>query len=229
MKLGTIVRSSIGLAVILAVAALFAWRYKYLPEQIAKNARVAPVRASGADKAALPGEQAKGTLPRVQAPVSPIQLPNLLKNRRFEEGLRGWGKWQTAQQFPDSLKPIAVEGITGISTGLRIENPHVKLIGVKQHVRVVSGSVYRLSGRVRSVASENNKALFGGRIGFWLLPQKEKQIVWMSEYDKWWRKELVFTNEVDGMATVYAHMGYGNIASTGEFTDIRLERVGGGR
>ncbi len=216
MKLGTIVKGSTGLVLILAVAALFAWRYKYLPEQIAKNARVVPVRAPGADKAALPGEQ---------APVSPIQLPNLLKNGRFEEGLRVWGKWQTAQQFPDSLKPIAVEGIAGISTGLRIENPHVKLIGVKQHVRVVSGSVYRLSGRVRSVATENNKALFGGRIGFWLLPQKEKQIVWMSEYNKWWRKELVFTNEVDGMATVYAHMGYGNIASTGEFTDIRLERV----
>lgn len=32
-------------------------------------------------------------------------------------------------------------------------------------------------------------------------------------------------NNVSGTATVYAHMGFGGIASTGEFTDIRLERM----
>ncbi len=48
----------------------------------------------------------------------------------------------------------------------------------------------------------------------------------MSEYNQGWRKELILTNQVTGMATVYVHMGYGNVASTGEFSDIRLEKMG---
>jgi hypothetical protein len=35
----------------------------------------------------------------------------------------------------------------------------------------------------------------------------------------------VFTNQVTGMAVVYVHMGYGKVASTGEFSDVRLERI----
>ncbi|MCX7847450.1 MAG: hypothetical protein N2595_05440, partial [bacterium] len=56
--------------------------------------------------------------------------------------------------------------------------------------------------------------------------QPEVQLVWMSEYNYWWPKEVVFTNkDYDGAAVVYAHMGYGKFASTGEFTNIRLEEV----
>ncbi|RLD12314.1 MAG: hypothetical protein DRI44_01115 [Chlamydiae bacterium] len=100
-----------------------------------------------------------------------------------------------------------------------------KLVGIQQRVRVVSNVVYKLSGIARSTAAKNNKIIFGGRIGFFLPPQKEKQIVWMSEYNHWWKKELIFTNQVTGMATVYVHMGYGGVASTGEFTNIRLEKL----
>jgi len=67
--------------------------------------------------------------------------------------------------------------------------------------------------------------LFGGRVGFYIPNQKEKQIVWMSEHNKWWQKQLVFTNQIDGTACLYVHMGYGNISSTGEFTNISLEEM----
>jgi|GEM_PF-3190705 len=99
-----------------------------------------------------------------------------------------------------------------------------KLVGIRQRVRVVSNAVYKLSGIARPTVAKNNKIIFGGRIAFWLPPQKEKQIVWMSEYNKWWKKELIFTNQVTGMATIYVHMGYGGVASTGEFTNIFLEK-----
>ena len=48
---------------------------------------------------------------------------------------------------------------------------------------------------------------------------------WMSEYNHWWKKDLIFTNQVSGIATVYVHMGYGGVASTGEFTNISLEKL----
>ena len=101
-----------------------------------------------------------------------------------------------------------------------------KLVGIRQLVKVKSNAIYRLSGTVRSTATKNNDIIFGGRIGFYLPGQKEKQIVWMSEHNQWWRKELIFTNQIAGMATVYVHMGYGGVASTGEFTNIKLEKIG---
>jgi hypothetical protein len=36
---------------------------------------------------------------------------------------------------------------------------------------------------------------------------------------------LEFTNSVTGVGALYVHMGYGNVASTGDFADIRLEKV----
>ncbi|MEA3496282.1 MAG: hypothetical protein U9R42_09630, partial [Bacteroidota bacterium] len=66
---------------------------------------------------------------------------------------------------------------------------------------------------------------FGGKLAFFIPGQKEKQIIRISEYNQWWRKELIFTNQVSGIATVYVHIGYGNVASTGDFTNIRLEEI----
>ena len=53
----------------------------------------------------------------------------------------------------------------------------------------------------------------------------EQQLVWMTQNSNWWFREVVFTNRVSGNATIYVHMGYGNVHGTGEFTDIRLERL----
>jgi len=149
---------------------------------------------------------------------------NLLKNGQFKEKLKNWQLWHSAKTFSNTVKIISVVG-KNFRNAVRIENPLKKLVGIQQGVKVKSNAVYRLSGTVRSTATNNNEIIFGGRIGFYLPGQKEKQIVWMSEYNQWWKKELVFTNQFTGMATVYVHMGYGNVASTGEFTDVRLELI----
>jgi len=67
---------------------------------------------------------------------------------------------------------------------------------VKQNVPLVSGVVYRLSAAARSVATNASEIIFGGRVALFLPPQPEQQIVWMSEYNNWWPKSLVFTNQV---------------------------------
>lgn len=149
---------------------------------------------------------------------------NLLANSSFTRGLAGWSPWgveRTNQLYvvraaPDSGSPFA----------LRIENPRAELIGLKQHVPLVSGEVYRLRAAARSLATNDATRIFGGRVAVYLPPQPEQQLIWMSEYNRWWQKELVFTNQVTGTAVVYVHLGYGNVATTGEFTGIRLERVG---
>ncbi len=136
-----------------------------------------------------------------------------------------WKYWQKARNQTNLLFIINKKNKLKVAKYLRVENPNAQLIGVAQSVNVFSGAVYRLCGTVRSTVADDSRQLFGGRIGFWLPPQKEKQIVWMHEYNKWWEKELLFTNEVTGTATIYVHMGYGNISSTGEFTNIRLEKI----
>ena len=88
-----------------------------------------------------------------------------------------------------------------------------------------SGNVYQLSAAVRSIVTNDSSVRFGGRVSFYLPPQKEMQLTWVNEHNDWWRQTLVFTNSVDGVATILVHMGYGGAASTGEFADIRLERL----
>ncbi len=140
----------------------------------------------------------------------------LLKNGRFFDSIKNWNYWQLGKTYPNSIK---------INNGvLKIQNPYKKLIGVQQRVNVVSGAVYRLSGVARSVATTQADMIFGGRISFYLPPQKEQQLVWMSEYNQWSQKELVFTNKVTGTATILVHLGYGGVGTTGEFTNVRLEK-----
>jgi|GEM_PF-460161 len=148
---------------------------------------------------------------------------NLLKNGNFDNKLENWSFWQSAKTLSNTVKIISVSG-KKFKNAVRIENPMKKLVGIQQRVRVISNAVYKLSGIARSLGNDKSK-IFGGRIALWLPPQKEKQIVWMSEYNNWWKKDLIFTNQVTGIATVYVHMGYGGVASTGEFTNIRLELI----
>ncbi|MCX7001956.1 MAG: GDSL-type esterase/lipase family protein [bacterium] len=149
----------------------------------------------------------------------------LLNNGAFRDGLKGWQYWSDACQQTNSIALVPVQGMPGVRQALRIMNPHKKLVGVQQTVHLESNAVYRLSGIVRSLATKASEILFGGRVALWLPPQPEQQIVWMSEYNNWLHKELVFTNQVSGTAVVYVHLGYGNVATTGEFTDVRLEKV----
>lgn len=150
---------------------------------------------------------------------------SVLKNGNFKTKLDKWGFWGNADNYSNKVSILVSDGKQGKYNFLRIENPYKNLIGVQQLANVSSGSVYRLSGSARSTVTNNSSIIFGGRIGFYLPPQKEKQIVWTSEFNNWWRKELIFTNTVNGIATIYVHMGYGNVSSTGEFAGITLEEI----
>ena len=167
--------------------------------------------------------------PKIKANVPRHKLvknitDNMIRNAKFNLQLKNWEFWNEGKNESENISVVKTENLNTATNALRIENPKAKLMGVQQLIRVVSGEVYRLSASVRSSGNDSSK-IFGGRIAFWLPPQKEKQIVWMTDYNKWWGKKLTFTNEVTGKAVVYVHMGYGNVASTGEFTNIRLERI----
>ncbi len=141
----------------------------------------------------------------------------ILKNGRFLNGMENWRYWQYGGTYTNNIKFY-----TGI---LKIENPYKKLIGLQQNVPVISGEVYRLSGVARSMDTTDSSILFGGRVAFVNPPQKEKQLVWMTEYKQWSLQELIFTNRITGNAKVVVDMGYGSVGSTGEFANIRLDKV----
>jgi len=151
---------------------------------------------------------------------------NLLKNSLFKNGKENWQPWQHAKNLHKNITIVDVENNKNFDSALRIENPKAVLIGLQQLASLKSGTVYRLSGIARSTQNDDNKKIFGGRIAIFLPPQKEKEIVWMSEYNKWWKKELIFTNQVTGVASIFVHMGYGGVSSTGEFANIKLESLG---
>ena len=212
------------IVVLISIAALFGWRYYYLPNVVMAERSPVLQKAKISSQTAKKETEKVKSVPVINMRTKPkvVKKENLLKDGQFKEKLKTWQLWQSAKTFSNSVKIINITG-KNFKNAVRIENPMQKLVGIQQLVKVKSNTIYRLSGTVRSTATNNNDIIFGGRIGFYLPGQKEKQIVWMSEHDKWWRKELIFTNQITGMATVYVHMGYGGVASTGEFTDISLE------
>jgi len=165
--------------------------------------------------------------PAVTVPAPPKPAPhglNLLRNPRFDDGMAGWYPWQEAKTHTNLLG-IVTCGDTGIAThALCIRNPAGTLVGVKQSVQVVSGKCYRLSGWARST-HHAPASMFGGRIGFNLPPQRECELVWMTMKDSWLFQETIVTNMVTGTATVFVHVGYGGMSSTGEFADVSLDEL----
>jgi uncharacterized protein YxeA len=228
----------IGISVVLIVCGLFAYRYFYLPKKIEDNFTAKLVIKNTPEKVEVQSEAKRteeksaankkevDSIPIAAKKGTPAQKKksNLLKNGKFGDGMKGWHLWQNAKNTPGNIKVVEVDNNNHFSSALRIENPDKKLLGISQVATLTSGAVYRLSASVRSLGNDKSK-IFGGRIAIYLPPQKEKQIVWMSEYNHWWKKELIFTNQVSGIATVYVHMGYGGVASTGEFTNISLEKI----
>ena len=213
------------LFVILIVAALFGWRYYYLPNVVmAKRTPVDQKTKIDSASEEKTGEVKSAPVVNIRTEPKVVEKLNLLKNGSFNEKFKNWQLWHSAKTLSNTVKIINVTG-KKFRNAVRIENPMKKLVGIQQPVRLVSNSIYRLSASARSVATNNPKILFGGRLALWQKGQKEKQIVWMSEYNQWWKKDLIFTNQVSGIATVYVHMGYGGVASTGEFANIKLERI----
>ena len=228
----------IGTAVVLIVGGIFAYRYFYLPKKMENNFTAKLVLKNEPEKVVAQSEKKKNGKKSVAKKKEIKNVPltakkgtlvqkkkiNLLKNGKFDDGIKKWHLWQNAKNTPENIKAVEVENNNNFSSALRIENPDKKLLGISQVATLTSGSVYRLSCATRSLGNDKSK-IFGGRIAIYLPPQKEQQIVWMSEHDKFWKKELVFTNQVTGPATVYIHLGYGGVATTGEFTEIELEEI----
>ena len=145
-----------------------------------------------------------------------------------------WNPWRNATIYTNQLKFDACPANAGVDCkntpapfkkgGFTIENPQAELIGVSQTIPVYSGKVYKITGEARSIEN-NNEILFGGRIGFYIKGQKEKQIVWMMENNIWIEKSLTFTNSISGTATLFVHLGYGNVSQTGEFKNITFKEL----
>jgi hypothetical protein len=220
-------------ACVIVVAALFAWRYLFSPAMVHRASAPSVSReAADVTPPAQDDQVIADNVPLTTAAAQPAAQPalpsgaNMLKNTWFENGLEHWNYWRGGKEHSASLSTVetTVSGTPG--KALRIENPYKTLIGLQQLATVEAGGIYRLSGRARSVATNDSKVLFGGRVAIWLPEKREPEIVWMSEYDQWWKRETIFTATVEGAAVVLVHMGYGNVGSTGEFTDIALERLG---
>ena len=226
----------IGIAVVLIIGGMFSYRYFYIPKKINDNF-ISKLAVN--DKLQQPDQQVEQNKEEkksdtsvkntgIVSDVNDKKIPeakkikNLLKNGGFKNNINGWGLWREAKKNPENVKVVDVENNYKISNAVIIENPNKKMIGISQIATLTSGTVYRLSGAVRSLGNDGSK-IFGGRIAVYLPPQKERQIVWMSEHDKFWEQQLVFTNLVTGQATVYLHLGYGGVATTGEFANVRLE------
>jgi len=161
--------------------------------------------------------------PEIQKPVQceiieTIFTKNLIKNGNFSSGIKNWHYWQTAKNNKNFLK-IFKESEKNF---LQICNPKAELIGLVQSIPIKAGKVYKLSGAARS-AGNNSKKIFGGRIGFYIPNQKEKQIVWMTENNSWNKKSIIFTNKIDATASIFVHLGYGNISTTGDFKNISFQ------
>ena len=152
---------------------------------------------------------------------------NILKNGVFSYGKKYWNPWQNAKTYSNLVKTVVYEGKNGNYKVLRIENPHAKLIGLNQAIKVKKDRIYKLSAAARSTITNNSGIIFGGRVGVRLPNQRERALIWMSEFNDWWKREIIITNQFSGTAVVYIDMGYGGVASTGEFADVRMEEIGG--
>ena len=154
-----------------------------------------------------------------------VIFKNILKNGTFSNGKSFWNPWQNARANSNLIKIVEYKGKSGKYNSLRIENHFKKLIGLNQAVKVKKGRIYKLSAAARSTFTNSSAIIFGGRVGIRLPHRKERALIWVTEFNDWWKKSLLFTNRHSGTAVVYVDMGYGNVISTGEFADVRLEEM----
>lgn len=152
-------------------------------------------------------------------PVIPY-VSNLLVNSTFSSGLTCWNAWQHARQHPE----LITVGTECEAPFVRIHNTLAQLIGLQQTAVLQSGGIYRLRVTVRS-PHDAPHMLWGARAAVYLPPQPEHDLVWLYHQSTWNTHEIIFTNHVDGDATVYFHMGYGGVAATADFAEVRLDHV----
>jgi hypothetical protein len=217
--------------VVAAIVALFLWRYWWEPQQhkpqlpVPPAAVQAPLAAPAAPVAAVPSPKSS---PLVPSPAAAAPLA-LVKNGDFVKELAGWSGWKDGRSLTNLITVVRHDDQYRTTHVLRLENPDKKIMGVQQPVSLVSGAVYRLSAKARSTATISSDIISGGRVALYLPPQPEHAITWVTENTNWWARTLTFTNAVTGVGALYVHMGYGNVASTGEFAQVALDMVSIGK
>ena len=233
--LGTFVFVLFNLFFVAVVTALLMWRFWYQPARAksAQQASAQPLPAASLPAVLAPASNpapvacaASATQPAAAVTSTGASMRSLVYDGRFAKGFAHWGYWLPTNGDSNHIRLVELEGLRTTGMAVRIENPDGAMIGIRQAVDVQSGSVYRLGAVARSLSGRTTNVLFGGRLAFFIPGQAEHDIVWMTEYNSWWGRSVVFTNYVAGSATIYVHLGYGRVATTGEFTDIRLEQVG---
>lgn len=172
-----------------------------------------PVIQEKTEKAAEPVKKVPAKKVEKQSDDFPAEN-NLVKNNTFREGLSSWRYWRIQEE--DGRKLIKAE-----NASLSIKGRLNTLMGVAQSVKVESGTVYRLSAKVRSREPEE-KSFMGARLALYADGQKEQQVVWLYKNADWEEKSLTFTNRYSGSATLFVHTGYTTNAAECLVKDIAL-------
>lgn len=170
----------------------------------------------------IPVKTEKAAAPVKKAPVKTVENQNddflvdqnLVINNSFRNGLSSWRYWRIQEE--DGRKLIKAE-----NASLSIKGRLNTLMGVAQSVKVESGTVYRLSAKVRSREPEE-KSFMGARLALYADGQKEQQVVWLYKNADWEEKSLTFTNRYSGSATLFVHTGYTTNAAECLVKDIAL-------
>jgi hypothetical protein len=173
--------------------------------------------------APLREDSAPAKVARAAPAPTPVVSATLVRNGAFQDGLTNWLPWRAANDNPAALSVIAAPHP---GRALQIANPQAQLLGLQQLVSMVSGTTYRLRAAARSDGKDARR-IFGGRVAVYLPPEPEHELVWLYENGAWSSQACVFTCQATGHATLYVHLGYGNVAATGAFTDIALEELRG--
>lgn len=141
---------------------------------------------------------------------------NVVRNGDFKNEFKGWRYWAIDEETGN--KSIKVENETLYLNGLAN-----KLMGIAQSVKIVSGTVYRMSAKVRDMRPPvEDKVFLGARLALNAPGQKEHQVVWLYSSSDWKEADFVFTNRVTGIATLFFHTGYTTNSSNCAVKDIAL-------
>jgi len=92
------------------------------------------------------------------------EISGLIPNGDFTRGRKFWVDWINASKYPDQIQIVTNSFKGHPDYAVRISNPQAGLIGIKQAVQLKQNTIYKLSGKARSLATINSDVIFGGRI-----------------------------------------------------------------
>jgi len=145
-----------------------------------------------------------------------VKRVSIVLNGSFRDGGAGWAYWGGSNHvhFGDQR--------------VRLKAMDRQLRGICQKLAqpLVSGRVYYLSAKARTVEPANPSVVSGIRVALHHPPQPEYDLVWLSQLTEWREQSRVFTNTVDGWPSLLIHVGYGGVTGTFDITDVELIELG---